>query len=246
VKPHSALFLTTKLRRLTRCLRELYTVALLAAAAPGAQAVLIDTRPAANNAINSFGEPATATFGQTVTVPLLDTVLDSFSFRLNDSVNPDTVDFAAYVMAWNGTRATGPILYQSGMKTTTNNGGLGGFEEFTFSTGGLPVTAGAKYVLFLSASSFFDSSVGTATMQDSTTNPYSGGDFVADNNGSNLASLTAHAWSFNPGPGIDAAFTASFSAPGPIPEPTTAIFGAGLIGVVGLARRRTRSAAMAV
>lgn len=39
--------------------------------------------------------------------------------------------------------------------------------------------------------------------------------------------------------------TASFEAITVIPEPTTAFFGAGLIGVVGLTRRRTRSVAKA-
>ena len=93
-----------------------------------------------------FGEPETATFGQTFTAPSVSR-LASFTFWLNDIPGDDPgypgfVDFGAYVMSWDGVRANGPVLYSSGMRTTTNNHGLGpipstgesplGFERFDF------------------------------------------------------------------------------------------------------------------
>ena len=111
--------------------------------------------------VSPFGESNTATYGQTITVPAVDNVLDSFSFWLDDTLNPDYVDFAAYVMAWDGSKATGAVLWQSAMQTTTNNGGAGGFEQFTFNTGAVPLGGGGQYVLFLSASDYFDGLRGT-------------------------------------------------------------------------------------
>jgi hypothetical protein len=47
------------------------------------------------------------------------------------------MDFAAYVMQWNGDRAIGNILFQSSQITTTNNDG---WEAITINTGGLSLT----------------------------------------------------------------------------------------------------------
>jgi hypothetical protein len=73
---------------------------------------VIDTTPTWNGSdgVSAFGEPGAATYGQSFTVTGTETHLDSFSFWLNDFLNPDAVDFAAYVMAWDGTKATGSIL----------------------------------------------------------------------------------------------------------------------------------------
>lgn len=72
-----------------------------------------------------LGEPGAnftplATYGQTFIPPSGEPVLHNFSFHLSDSMvfKPDPLDFAFYVMAWAGDRATGPILYESGMRTT--------------------------------------------------------------------------------------------------------------------------------
>lgn len=187
--------------------------------------------------IYPFGEGGTATYGQTVTVPG-DNVLDSFSFWLNDTLNTDYVDFAGYVMAWDGSKATGSVLWSSTPASTTNNGGQDGWEQFTFDTGGLALTSGAEYVLFLSASDYYDALEGTAFMAGGTT-PYADGRFVYMNNDEAFSELTLYSWDTYYID--DTAFEAQFSAGGPaIPAP-----GAILLGSLGTALtcwlRRRRS-----
>lgn len=206
----------------------------------------IDTYPAwvAANMTGAapFGEPNTATMGQTFTAPAGDVFLNSFSFWLQDSTqpgNPNPVDFAAYVMGWNGTRATGSILYQSAAQVTTNNGGAGGFAQFTFSTGGILLTPGTQYVAFLSASNFFDGDQNGVTMGwvgDGTA--YPGGDFVFANNGGDFGSLSTDPSAWDGSRIGDAAFQASFG-PEVVPEPATWIAAAlALVGVIYSQRRR--------
>jgi hypothetical protein len=189
-----------------------------------------------------FGEVNTATYGQTFTMTGTDTVLDNFSFRFDDFLNPDTVDFAAYVYAWDGTKATGTQLYASGKVTSSNNGGNGGMELFSFNTGGIELQSGVKYVAFLSASNFFDGIGGTSQWNLSHSDVYLGGEFVYENNGSNFSQLLASPWdcnSFQSIGGRDTFFIANFSAPRAVPEPATALLlGSGLLGLVGLNRRR--------
>ncbi|HEY2573346.1 MAG TPA: hypothetical protein VGH65_04725, partial [Verrucomicrobiaceae bacterium] len=77
--------------------------------------------------IGNFGEPSDATYGQTFTAPANARKLSSFAFYVDDNQNPDRVDFQGFVMAWDGSKATGPVLFQSGTLSTTNNHGAGGF-----------------------------------------------------------------------------------------------------------------------
>ena len=51
--------------------------------------------------VGSWGEGSSETVGQTFTVGN-DNRLDSFIFFVLDAQNPDFIDFAAYVMEWNG------------------------------------------------------------------------------------------------------------------------------------------------
>ena len=73
----------------------------------------INTYPAWNGTqyISSFGVPNTATYGQIVTAPPLETRLNSFSFWIG--YPGATITFRGEVYAWNGTMATGPALYES-------------------------------------------------------------------------------------------------------------------------------------
>ena len=144
---------------------------------------------------SSFGEPSDATFGQTFTVPGGVDRLGSFAFYIDDGNNPDAVDFQAFIMAWDGLKATGPVLYQSGALTTTNNGGLDGFERIQIIIqGGLAVTAGAQYVAFFSASNLFDGQSGDSQMGALIPGTYDGGGFVHLNNGANFSALTTNNW----------------------------------------------------
>jgi hypothetical protein len=178
-------------------------------------ATLIDTTPSwdGNSSISYFGQPNTATYGQTFTVGS-DNVLDSFSFFLNQA-SSSALKFAAYVMQWDGSKATGPILYQSGPESTTQQNVL---QQFTFNTGGTSLVSGNRYVAFVNASNFPDSGFGSMGTQF--TDAYPGGGFVYQNNGSNFSSLTTNNWnSFGP---VDVAFKASLSSK-KVPEPTSVL-----------------------
>jgi len=222
-----------------------FTLAVVFAfAASASYATNINTFPAANASIAPFGETDTATYGQTITIQAGSTQLDSFSFALNDYLNSDTVDFAAYVMGWDSanSKATGGVLYASAQFTTTNNGGADGYEYFTFNTGGLNLVAGSQYVLFLNASNFFDGDYGTAYMPLATNNPYSGGGAVYINNGSNFGQLTTTGWADLSGAGYDMGFTANFSA-GSVPDAGSSLLMAGcaLLGLAALRRKFSRA-----
>jgi len=185
--------------------------------------------------VSYFGEPDTATYGQTFIAPGGN--LNSFTFYVNDNLDPDFVEFKAYVMAWDvGTQmVTGPILFQSGALSTTNNGGADGFETFTVNTGGVALTTGNSYAAFFSVSDLFDGSLGTSNWGIIyPADIYAGGQFVFYNNGNNFGLLTAGAWdTFGP---ADLAFQMSFGDTQAVPEPATiALFA---FGALGLARKR--------
>jgi len=208
--------------------------------APTAQALVIDTTPG-NSTFQSFGETNTATYGQTFTTPIGENSLDSFTFYLNDNVNPDFVDFEAYVYAWDSGnfRATGSALFSSGPYSTT---GAAGFEAFTINTGGVSLAPGAQYVAFFTASNLFDGANGTAAWSSRPDNPYTGGEFVFLNNGSNFAALTSTTWTGDwQSVDSDLAFRMEFGLGAQVPEPSIlALLGASMAAFGFAGRRRKR------
>jgi hypothetical protein len=195
---------------------------------------ILDTQPGWNGtsiAVLPFGEPNTATLGQTFTVGA-DNILQEFNFWHGfKSLGgpPLSLDFAGYVMAWDGAKATGTILYGSSMQTITGTG----TQRFTFDTGNLPLVSGEEYVAFLSASNFFDGSAAQTEiggMPQSDT--YAGGKYVFQNNGSDTSFWTTQSWGSLGG--NDVAFVANFV----VPEPASLVMlGLGL-AAVGAQRRR--------
>ena len=75
--------------------------AVLSLAGSAAATTIIDTTVFWNgtDAVAPFGQPDTATYGQTITVGA-DTHLQDFTFYVDDDLAP--VTFAGYVAAWNG------------------------------------------------------------------------------------------------------------------------------------------------
>lgn len=175
----------------------------------------------------TFGEGSTDTFGQTFTVNGQETVLDSFSFWINDRNNPAPIDFAAYVYEWSDPvgiaeagHAIGPTLYESAPIVTTNNAGEDGMELFTFNTGGIQLAPGRKYVAFVSSSLFWDGSHGGGEFGTTTVDVYSNGEFVYQATGNYFDPLiTQGGWNTSL---TDTAFRASFSKLLAIPDPPAA------------------------
>jgi len=200
----------------------------------------------------------TQTFGQVITTPQFETSLESFTFFFNDrNVTPylGPVNFGGYVMAWDGTKATGPILFDSGLIVSTNNHGTGltsgqdraaDYERFDFNTGGIRFSAGSQIVAFISTSNFYDGSLRQADVpwipsglhNESTPKAYPDGYAVWQNNGADFSSLTTQTWGAEPT--ADLMFTASFSVTAvPEPEPFMLLV-AGLCLVSSIARHRNR------
>ena len=192
--------------------------------------------------VQSFGKGSgtddTQTYGQSITVPT-DNVLDSFSFWLGKTsttfpapTNP-SLSFMAYVYEWNGTMATGSALYTSGVYTH-NAAPDSPFIEYTFNTGGLSLTTGDTYALFLSTSGLTGD--GHIQWESATADEYLGGNFIFLNNGEDITKFTTDPW----GSGIasDLHFEAVFSGSTTVPEPATlALLSLGLAGL-GINRRK--------
>jgi hypothetical protein len=209
---------------------------------------VIDTTQSWNGSstISSFGENGTPTYGQTFTV-VEDNVLTEFSFFLNDwnsiwgnrSASP--INFAAYVMQWDGAKALGDILWQSSPQSTTQASGL---EQFTFNTGGTVLTQGAKYVAFFSTLGLWDRNFDAGETGHVWSDVYSGGEFVFSNNASSIEQLSQVTWDGRWFTSTDMAFTAKFSSESQaVPEPgnVAVLLGLGAMGAGATLKKKLAS-----
>jgi hypothetical protein len=214
--------------------------AIILATAPGALATTtIGNTPAwpgccGGSVSSGFGVAGppnyfTPTYGQTVTVPLTDTKLDSFTFYVD---LPTNLFFRGEVYAWDPNTldpnnayamgsATGPALYASGQMHTASYGSGYTPQPITFNIpGGLPLTAGMQYVLFFTTSMDFAANAGTSYgfVGYTSADTYSGGDWVYIDDEGDPNQWTTKGWwhpaLFFPGQ-ADLAFQASFSLPLP-------------------------------
>lgn len=94
---------------------------------------------------STTGSGPSSTNGQTIAAPSGDTSLQSFSFKMKV---PTRYAFRGEVYAWDAVNGqpTGPQLWESAPTSTTDDSV---FQTITFSTGGLQLTAGQQYVLFV-------------------------------------------------------------------------------------------------
>ncbi|WP_346288044.1 PEP-CTERM sorting domain-containing protein [Zoogloea sp.] len=223
--------------------RKLIAVALTCSAGVASASLINTTTMPYSGSWAPFSDTNTATYGQTFKSGA-DTVLDSFTLYLDHASR--TVDFKAYVYAWNGSKAVGQALYSSDVQHFSGTQITG----FTFNTGGLQLNSSLRYVAFLSTSGIAGGEDGSANMPNSGSfgsNPYADGDFVYFNNGDNFNALTTNAWDMTGGQG-DVWFQASFSGAAlaarvaAIPEPATMGLTAAALGAVALVRRRRNAA----
>lgn len=187
------------------------------------------------SAMGPFGVPCKATVGQTFMADE-DTLLSSFGFFVDDGYDywGSFLMFDAYVMAWDGAKATGDVLFQSGPYFTSNNGGADGFEEFAIDTDELYLPAG-NYVAFFSASWYFVQEPVQSMLGAFLGDVYPGGRPVAIDNGMDFDLITEQNWgSYGH---TEHAFWLDFT---PVPEPATLVLASGLLVWARAALRRTR------
>ena len=138
--------------------------------------------------ISSFGVTDTATYGQTLTLASSG-LLNNFSFEIGNC--GAQVTFRGEVYAWDGTKATGPALWEGAPQTLPNSSA---FALVTMSPG-VTLTPG-QYVIFVSTSKDQSGAPSSACRFGAVTNTaYSGGLFVFMNNTANPALWTTNTWS---------------------------------------------------
>lgn len=198
-----------------------------------ADAYLIDTTGSDSGDIIAFGDPNTATYGQIFSVTGTETLLDSFSLYLRGRFDgAGSLDVRGYIGDWDGSMATS-ILFESSTQTMNAAGEL---QEFAFSPD-INLISGNSYVAFLSISNLPDQPSSRFGMPFGVDSIPGGLSYF--NNGNNFGALTTESWSG--ATNFDAWFKASLiSAPlVQVPEPSSvALFGAGLVGLSWVSRRR--------
>ena len=195
--------------------------ACLLLSAPAHAETTIETFSSWNGAkVTNFGQDWTKNYGQTITVPLMATALESFSFEMK---LPATVIFRGVVYAWDGSKATGPQLYVGDPRSTT--AGSGSFERITFTMpgDGIAVNPGDRYVLFATAT--MDAGSGWGPWAGFKEQAYSDGSWVCTNYPQQGAwgTWTTKDWNVNvdyP----DLAFEAVFASPPSAPIATEETF----------------------
>ena len=157
-----------------------------------------------------IGSPSRATYGQTITAPspASNVSLSSFTFYLSQTSGV-TTQFQAFVYKWDPTNkhTIGSALFTSPIMTTPSSSS---FTPVTINTGDTPLTPGLPYVIFFTTSSISPPQSGSSVFNWGrvANAPYTGGQFVTQNNGADFGALSTVAWTLI---NADAAFIATFT-----------------------------------
>ena len=216
-------------RRAVVCASALATLLAVPTRVTHAQLVV---QPTNHAPLYGFGaDPFVPTVGQTFIAQ--NHFLTSFAFFLTADANTVTADqlpFTAYIAAWDGTSAVGPLLFAGPVWL----GPTGVGQRYQANSNGIALTPGAAYVAFLSVSGLGAPLDAMAALELSDSNA-AGGELVFATNGDDLAALTqGGAWA---SAGVQAQFEARFS-PTTVPEPATLVLVAAGLALVGLGARR--------
>jgi hypothetical protein len=190
-----------------------------------------------------FGEYGLETLGQTLNSGNSH-YLHDFSFNIAPWYGDLNVVFRAYLMAWDGAGAAGPVLFQSDTLSTAGlpSFGSGPYTQFAINAHDTPVDPNTDYVIILSSLGLETSGKSGAVVGARFDNPYSGGGlFFSNLTGDHFSLLTTTPW-YSAGDSVDLAFEADFiSTPLSVPEPTSLLMlvsALSLVTAASVMRRR--------
>lgn len=108
---------------------------------------------------------------------------------------------------------------------------------YSFNTGGIQLTNGLQYVIFLSVSEYYTGNIQARMARSGEI--YAGGNFVYYNNGGNFDALSTTTWDYLGGGRGDASVEIDFSNNASVvPEPASIVLLASGLGMLGHRLRR--------
>jgi hypothetical protein len=192
----------------------------------------------AGTSIDSFGDlagdnPGGTTYGETFNTGTSDALAKDISFLVRPYypyIASAPCTFQVCLMAWNGERPVGPILFASTPQTTT--GSFFSFQQFDVPLDNTSLMQGQEYVAFFTADNYLNGIRADAAM-GATGDLYSGGTYVAHGGESSFNDLLTTDWSTPFNNTYDLAFNLDLQL---VPEPSALSFLA--LSAVALVLRR--------
>jgi hypothetical protein len=189
------------------------SVATMVGVTPASAAPTIDSYSVWNGTdfVWPFGQPDTATYGQTVTIPAGKTTPKKFAFWMAPNSGEGTLKIRGAIYAWDGDSASGSAVWESKKpKNVTFSPSDPTYQKVQFKTRKSgKVTPGSTYVFFASVSKDYEASDPNVLAHWGANyfDALPGGDVVYLNNGTDESQWTTTPWGSIPG--YDFAMTAT-------------------------------------